>query len=112
MSPTAITLLLVTFLSGNSPNWSWQRSPSSESVTSYTIYWRSPATEWCSGYSATFIEPNNCGLSACGDVNKCCGETTNPERELGATLLFFVATARNAFGDSPTEHGVVLETCP
>ena len=111
MVPTAVSLLLAAGLSGNSPTFEWARSPASEGVLSYTIHWRSPATEWCAGYAATYVEPNNCGVAVCGDAEKCCGEVSNPERELGGTLLFFVVSASNASGDGETEHGG-MGVCP
>ena len=109
--PSAVSLLLAASLAGNSPTFEWERSPASEGVFAYTIYWRSPATEWCTGYSALYIDPNNCGVAVCGDAERCCGEVMNPERELGGTALFFVVAATNGSGDGPTEHGG-MGTCP
>ena len=88
-------LLLASWLS--TQLWAWDAAPN---ATVYRVYWSRIVNEWCTTNMREFP------ASVCV-AGECQGSIPEPP----GNLTFFVVTAVNAFGESPTEHGEI-RVCP
>ena len=88
-------LLLASWLS--TQLWTWDAVPN---ATAYRVYWSRIVNEWCTTNMREFP------ATVCKD-----GECQGFVPKSTWKLTFFVVTAVNAFGESPTEHGGI-RVCP
>jgi hypothetical protein len=88
-------LLLASWLS--TQTWAWSPVPN---ATAYRVYWSHTANEWCTSSRLEF--PASVCVSG-----ECQGDVPQPAWD----LAFFVVTAVNANGESPTDHGEI-RVCP
>ena len=90
-----IPLVLASWLS--TQTWAWDQDAT---ATCYRVYWSQVANEWCTSNMVEFP------ASVCVD-GECQGSIPEPP----GNLTFFMVTAVNAFGESPTDHGEI-RVCP
>ena len=86
--------------------------------TGYRIYYTvpsccNPATSFCTWPTTQMVDipadVNHCGLLHCHSANACCGDFPVMPTP---SVTFIIITAYNAVGESSTEHGTVVPTCP
>ena len=98
-----LTILLLTWLAYPAQEWCWD--PVS-GATGYNIYWSTELPPvWTTSNKVQVGAVNACPP---GDPMECCDGGLTPELPQEAQV-FYVVTAFNGVGESPTGHGPVAE---
>jgi hypothetical protein len=81
--------------------WCWDPVPN---AGDYCIYWSTTSpTEWSECNRECFVPLTSCSPT------ECCEDGSVPQPD--DDIVYYIVTARNIVGESPTEHGDV-EPCP